>query len=90
MFLRTFCWVRLSAEMGSAQAGECFTYCDNFYGLCFSSDSCNDDCMKEGKGHSGGKCRGLFLHCYCITPCVQATSAPAAYLDKSGGPMGLK
>jgi hypothetical protein len=89
MFLLTFCCVRVSAEMRLAQAGECFTYCDKFYGPCFSSGRCNDVCMKEGKGYSGGKCRGIYPSCYCITPCGPATSAPAAYLDKSAGPTSL-
>lgn len=60
---------------GPVHAGECFTRSTLYTKLCFSSDRCNDACLEEGKGYSGGKCLGLKLYCQCITPCATTTAA---------------
>ncbi|KAK3157027.1 hypothetical protein QOZ80_2AG0115240 [Eleusine coracana subsp. coracana] len=68
----------MASVMGSAQAGECLSPSGSFRGPCFSSKHCADKCMQEDKGYSGGTCRGIWLRCFCITPCVTALAAPAA------------
>jgi len=66
------------AEMGPVEAGECLSQSKTFKGWCFNSDRCNDKCLKESSAYSGGKCRGLYLLCFCITPCAAAALAPEA------------
>ncbi|OEL23122.1 hypothetical protein BAE44_0015860 [Dichanthelium oligosanthes] len=70
----------MAAETGPVQARECLSQSTTFNGLCLSSDSCNDKCLQESSAYSGGKCGGLFLRCFCITPCKTTTllAAPEA------------
>ncbi|KAF8727974.1 hypothetical protein HU200_018546 [Digitaria exilis] len=64
--------------MGPVQAGECLSRSTAFKSLCVNSDRCNDVCLKEGKGYSGGKCGGIYLTCWCITPCAAGGNAAVA------------
>nr|CAB3500274.1 unnamed protein product [Digitaria exilis]CAB3504289.1 unnamed protein product [Digitaria exilis] len=68
----------VAIEMGPVQAGECLSRSTAFKSLCVNSDRCNDVCLKEGKGYSGGKCGGIYLTCWCITPCAAGGNAAVA------------
>ncbi|KAF8727972.1 hypothetical protein HU200_018544 [Digitaria exilis] len=68
----------LAVETGPVQAGECLSKSTTFKGLCFKSSSCNDKCLKESSAYSGGKCRGIYFTCWCITPCAMQLAPEAS------------
>ncbi|RLN40261.1 hypothetical protein C2845_PM01G20130 [Panicum miliaceum] len=80
----------MAAEMGPVEAGECLSQSMTFKGPCLNSNRCNHKCLVESKAYSGGKCRGINLICWCITPCAVAPAlAPEASPARRAGLGGV-